>query len=77
MQARVMHAAAEAPTLSVAVNASGYQVAAACAGILGGFIADSAAGPRLIYLVAAGLTVCGLLLTLVRVTTVQRHSQPS
>lgn len=64
MQARVMHAAAEAPTLSMAVNASGYQVAAACAGFLGGLIADSAAGPRPIYLVAAGLTVCGLLLTL-------------
>lgn len=64
MQARVMHAAAEAPTLSMAVNASGYQAAAACAGGLGGMIADSDAGPRPIYLVAAGLTVCGLLLTL-------------
>lgn len=63
MQARVMHSAVEAPTLSMAVNASAYQVAAACAGLLGGLIADSAAGPRPIYLVAAGLTVCGLLLT--------------
>jgi MFS transporter, DHA1 family, inner membrane transport protein len=71
MQARVMHAAAEAPTLAIAVNASGYQVAAACAGLFGGVIADSAAGPRLIYLVAAALTVAGLLLTLVRVPTVQ------
>lgn len=64
MQARVMAAATEAPTLAMAVNASGYQVAAACAGFLGGFIADSGARP--IYLVGAGLTLCGLLLTLVR-----------
>lgn len=63
MQARVMTTAAEAPTLAMAVNASGYQVAAACAGLLGGLIADSPAGPRPIYLVAAGLTMGGLLLT--------------
>lgn len=63
MQARVMTTAAEAPTLAMAVNASGYQVAAACAGLFGGLLADSAAGPRPIYLVAAGLTTCGLLLT--------------
>ncbi|WUI02913.1 MFS transporter [Spirillospora sp. NBC_00431] len=63
MQARVMTTAAEAPTLAMAVNASGYQVAAACAGLFGGLIADSGAGPRPIYLVAAGLTVCGLLMT--------------
>ncbi|MFD4404681.1 MFS transporter [Nocardia sp. NPDC058499] len=64
MQARVMTTAAQAPTLAMAVNASGYQVAAACAGLLGGLIADSAAGPRSIYLVAAGVTVCGLLMTI-------------
>ncbi|UKD52660.1 MFS transporter [Amycolatopsis sp. FU40] len=63
MQARVMATAAEAPTLAMAVNASGYQVAAACAGLFGGLIADSTAGPRPIYLVAAGLTICGLVLT--------------
>lgn len=63
MQARVMTAAAEAPTLAMAVNASGYQVAAACAGLLGGFIVDSAAGPRTLYLVAAAFTVVGVLLT--------------
>lgn len=63
MQARVMATAAEAPTLAIAVNASGYQLAAACAGLLGGRIVDSAAGPRPLYLVAAGLTLCGLLLT--------------
>lgn len=63
MQARVMMTAAEAPTLAMAVNASGYQVAAACAGLFGGLIADSTAGPRPIYLVAAALTICGLLMT--------------
>lgn len=69
MQARVMSAAAEAPTLAMAVNASGYQVAAAGAGWLGGVITDSAAGPRPIYLVAAGLTLCGLIVSAVRVRT--------
>ncbi|MFE6510510.1 MFS transporter [Nocardioides sp. NPDC057767] len=65
MQARVMATAGEAPTLAMAVNASGYQVAAAGAGIVGGLIADSAAGPRPIYLAGAVLTVCGLALTIV------------
>lgn len=64
MQARVMAAASEAPTLAMAVNASGYQVAAACAGLVGGLIADSATGARLIYPIAAVLTTCGLILTL-------------
>jgi MFS transporter, DHA1 family, inner membrane transport protein len=63
MQARVVAAAAAAPTLAMAVNASGYQVAAACAGLIGGLVADSAAGPRPIYLVAAGLTTCGLVVS--------------
>lgn len=75
MQARVMRTAAEAPTLAMAVNASGYQVAAACAGLFGGVIADSAAGPRPIYLVAAAVTLGGLLLTLTstRVTHDTHH----
>jgi MFS transporter, DHA1 family, inner membrane transport protein len=64
MQARVMLAASDAPTLAMAVNASGYQVAAAGAGLLGGLIADSAAGARPIYLAAAGWTLAGLALTL-------------
>ncbi|MFI5780641.1 MFS transporter [Nocardia sp. NPDC051570] len=64
MQARVISAASEAPTLSMAVNASAYQVAAACAGLLGGFITDSGAGLRLIYLAASALTSFGLLLSL-------------
>ncbi|MDN2499854.1 MFS transporter, partial [Nocardia nova] len=72
MQARVMTTAAAAPTLAMAVNASGYQLAAGAAGLVGGLIADSPAGPRPLYLVAAGLTVCGLLMTV----TTTRASQP-
>ena len=62
MQARVLTAAAAAPTLAIAVNASAYQVAAAVAGWLGGRVV---AGPGLpaIYLVAAAATVLGLALT--------------
>lgn len=55
-----MAAASDAPTLAMAVNASGYQVAAAAAGIVGGVLVDSSAGARPIYLVAAALTICGL-----------------
>lgn len=65
MQARVLTAAAAAPTLALAVNASGYQVAAAVAGWTGGMIIDAGAGPRPLYLVAAASTVCGLILTAV------------
>ncbi len=64
MQARVFAAAAAAPTLAMAVNASGYQVAAALAGWTGGLIVDSGAGPRPLYLVAAGVTTVGALLAL-------------
>ena len=62
MQARVLTTAAAAPTLAIAVNASAYQVAAAFAGWLGGRVI---AGPGLptIYVVAAGTTVLGALLT--------------
>jgi MFS transporter, DHA1 family, inner membrane transport protein len=72
MQARVLSTAAEAPTLALAVNASGFQVAAAAAGLFGGLIADSAAGPRPIYLIAAGLTLGGLVLTLTSTRTQAR-----
>ncbi|MFJ9370839.1 MFS transporter [Nocardia sp. NPDC101769] len=65
MQARIIHAAADAPTLSMAVNASAYQIAAALAGLVGGYIADSGTGPRPIYLVAAILTCGGVLLTVI------------
>jgi DHA1 family inner membrane transport protein len=58
MQARVLSAAGEAPTLAIAVNASAYQVAAAFAGWLGG--AALTMGTRSLYLVAAALTVAGM-----------------
>ncbi|MGW5646921.1 MFS transporter [Saccharopolyspora sp. NPDC003752] len=60
MQARVLAAAGSAPTLAVAVNAAGFQVAAAFAGWLGGQVIDSGLGLRSIYLVGALLTVAGL-----------------
>jgi MFS transporter, DHA1 family, inner membrane transport protein len=60
MQTRVLTAAGAAPTLAVAVNASGFQVAAALAGWLGGAVIDDGPGPRSLYLVGAALTVAGL-----------------
>jgi MFS transporter, DHA1 family, inner membrane transport protein len=59
MQTRVLTTAQDAPTLAVAVNASGFQVAAAFAGWLG---AQVIAGPglRSLYPVAALLTLGGL-----------------
>lgn len=60
MQTRVLGAAGAAPTLAVAVNASGFQVAAAFAGWLGGAVIDQGPGPRSLYLVGAALTVAGL-----------------
>ncbi len=58
MQARVIAAGSSAPTLAVAVNASGFQLAAAVAGLLGGRVIARA--PQSIYLLAAVLTVVGL-----------------
>ncbi|GAB3397270.1 MFS transporter [Amycolatopsis echigonensis] len=58
MQARVIAAGSSAPTLAVAVNASGFQLAAAAAGLLGGQVISRE--PRSIYLLAAVLTVAGL-----------------
>jgi DHA1 family inner membrane transport protein len=59
MQVRVMSAAGAAPTLAVAVNASGYQLAAAVGGWLGGVVV-AGPGVRAVYLVAAGATAVGL-----------------
>jgi DHA1 family inner membrane transport protein len=73
MQTQVITAAAAAPTLAVAVNASGYQLAAAAAGWLGGRVVD-AAGPRPIYLVAAVLTVAGLGIALASLRQSRRRS---
>lgn len=63
MQARVMSTATAAPTLAIAVNASAYQLAAAFAGWLGGRVIDGP-GLKAIYLVAAGVTVAGILVSL-------------
>ncbi|MCO5992260.1 MFS transporter [Actinoallomurus rhizosphaericola] len=63
MQTRVLATAQAAPTLAIAVNASGFQLAAAFAGWLGGRLIDGP-GPRSIYPVAAALTVAGLLIAL-------------
>ncbi|MUL43922.1 MFS transporter [Streptomonospora sp. PA3] len=60
MQTRVMTTAAAAPTLAVAVNASGFQIAAAAAGWLGGRIIDGGLGAQSIYLAGALLTAAGL-----------------
>ncbi|GAB3974898.1 MFS transporter [Actinoallomurus acanthiterrae] len=60
MQTRVVAAAGTAPTLAVAVNASGFQLAAAFAGWLGGRIIDGGPGLRAIPLAGALLTVAGL-----------------
>ncbi|GAA5125093.1 MFS transporter [Pseudonocardia adelaidensis] len=63
MQTRVVAAAAAAPTLAVAVNASGYQLAAAFAGWLGGQVIAGPGTPAL-PLVGAVLTAGGLALAL-------------
>ena len=52
MQTRVVTTASTAPTLAVAVNASGFQIAAAFAGWLGGRVIGSELGLRSIYLLA-------------------------
>jgi DHA1 family inner membrane transport protein len=59
MQTHVIASAAAAPTLAVAVNASGFQVAAAFAGWLGGRVIDGV-GLSWIPLVGSLLTVAGL-----------------
>ncbi|MFF4413869.1 MFS transporter [Streptosporangium sp. NPDC001559] len=60
MQTRVMSTASTAPTLAVAVNASGFQLAAAFAGWLGGRLIDSDLGPSSLYLAGSLLTLTGL-----------------
>ncbi|WP_240325268.1 MFS transporter [Amycolatopsis thermalba] len=59
MQTRVLTAAGAAPTLAIAVNASGFQLAAAFGGWLGGGLM-AGAGPRALYPAAALTTLAGL-----------------
>lgn len=60
MQTRVIAAAGAAPTLAVAVNASGFQLAAAFAGWLGGWVIGSGPGLPSLPLVGAALTLLGV-----------------
>ncbi|MFD0901060.1 MFS transporter [Actinomadura sediminis] len=60
MQTRVLTTAQAAPTLAVAVNASGFQLAAAFAGWFGGRIVAADWGLRALPLIAAVLTLTGL-----------------
>ncbi|MCI2422996.1 MFS transporter [Saccharopolyspora sp. K220] len=74
MQTRVTTAASSAPTLAVAVNASGFQLAAAFAAWLGGQVINTGLGLRSIYPVAALLTLLGLA---VAAYIVRRDRQPA
>ncbi|WP_218040488.1 MFS transporter [Actinomadura sp. WMMB 499] len=65
MQTRVLTTAHAAPTLAVAVNASGFQLAAAFAGWFGGRVVDADGGLRALPLIAAALTLTGLATALV------------
>lgn len=62
MQTRVLNTATDAPRLALAVNASAWQLAAAFGGWLGGRVIDGPGLPSL-YLVAAGVTAAGMLLS--------------
>lgn len=62
MQTRVLMTAGNAPTLGIALNASGYQIAAAFSAWLGGGIIDSGPGLGSVPLVGAGVTTLGGLL---------------
>ena len=75
MQTRVVATAGAAPTFAVAVNASGYQIAAAFAGWLGGRVV-AGPGTAAIPLAGALLTAAGLVLALhlVRRDRAQRGS---
>jgi DHA1 family inner membrane transport protein len=63
MQTRVLATAGAAPTLGIALNASGFQIAAAAAAWLGGRVID---GPGLaaLYPVGALVTAAGLALAI-------------
>ncbi|MEV5575112.1 MFS transporter [Spirillospora sp. NPDC052269] len=74
MQTRVVTSARTAPMLAVAVNASGYQVAAAFAGWLGGRVIDAGDGARGLYPVAAALTAAGVVLAVVVLLNDRRAS---
>nr|WP_167109199.1 MFS transporter [Amycolatopsis granulosa] len=71
MQTRVLTAAGAAPTLAVAVNASGFQLAAAFGGWLGGQLINGS-GISALYPAAAVVTVAGLGLAVAMLRSDQR-----
>jgi DHA1 family inner membrane transport protein len=77
MQTRVIATASAAPTLAVAVNASGFQLAAAFAGLLGGRLIASGLGLRSIYPAAALLTVAGLAVAVYCLRSDRRRADPA
>ena len=64
LQARVLATAAGAPTLGIALNASGFQIAAALSAWLGGRIIGSNLGLASLPLVGAVATIAGVFLAL-------------
>ncbi|MBF6174470.1 MFS transporter [Nocardia blacklockiae] len=76
MQSRVLAAAAAAPTLGIALNASGYQLAAAAAGRLGGWTLTDGPGLHTLPLLAAALTLTAPPLTLYMLHR-DRHPTPA
>lgn len=77
MQTRVLATASSAPTLAVAVNASGFQLAAAFAGWLGGRVIAGGLELRSIYLVGALLTVTGLAIAVYSLRRDRRQPTPA
>ena len=65
MQTRVLLTAKEAPTLGIALNASGFQIAAAFSAWLGGQIIESELGLEFVPLAGASVTAIGGLLAFV------------
>ncbi|WP_064742148.1 MFS transporter [Inquilinus limosus] len=62
MQTRVLATAGAAPTLGIALNASGFQIAAAAAAWLGGRVIDSGPGLAALYPAGAIVTLAGVAL---------------
>ncbi len=78
LQVRTVQAASTAPTLAVALNASGYQAAAAVAGLFGGALLDSPAPVSTVYLASAvpALVALAILAASVRRTRGPRPTSP-
>lgn len=77
MQTGVIGAAAAAPALAVAVNASGFQLAAAGASHIGGSILGAGWSPRSLYAVGAALTGLGIALAIHLIRRDRTNKGPS